>query len=483
MPQVLTHDLRNAVLQAAIQGRLSTHDENDTPVEETLGQIRNIKKDAVTPSISVQKIPFDIPDNWKWVSCGEVVILQSGADLKPKEYNDKGFGIPYMTGASNIVNNSLLVNRWTEIPKCIAHKGDLLLVCKGSGYGRTVFADVDEFHIARQFMAIKPVFPVNPEYVKIVIDANFDSIRSSNKSLIPGIDRTTLLSLPFPFPPVEEQIRIAARVNELMAKVNEYEALEKRLITLQEAFHNKLKDSILHAGMQGKLTEQKQDDGDAADLIRMIREMKEQLPKEKTTRKKRTLSDISDEEIPYDIPDNWKWARLGSLCTKIVDGAHKLPAGLSEPTEYRMLSALNVNNNRLVDLDKCRYLTAEEFEKENQRTDLQVNDVLLTIIGTLRRSCVYKGGYNLTFQRNVAIIRTLICPEFLKLALDSPAIQQQMYRNSSGTVQKAFYLNRVSEMLIPVPPMKEQQRIVEKLNRLLSLCDALETISKNPHGQ
>ena len=101
------------------------------------------------------EIPFEIPKNWKWTRFGQVISLLSGTDFKPEEYNDKQQGVPYITGASSLSEHGVLINRWTEVPRVIVNRGDVLLVCKGSGYGKTVICDIDEAHIARQIMAIK----------------------------------------------------------------------------------------------------------------------------------------------------------------------------------------------------------------------------------------------------------------------------------------------------------------------------------------
>jgi len=136
-----------------------------------------------------------------------------------------------------------------------------------------------------------------------------------------------------------------------------------------------------------------------------------------------------------------------------------------------MLSAQNINYNKLIDLDQVRYLTQDVFERENLRTQVCEGDIFITIVGTLGRSCIYNGGYNLSFQRSVCIISTEIYNYYLKYILDSPFIQQYMITKATGTAQKGFYLKQVENLLVPVPPIEEQHRIVERLNMLLPLCE------------
>ena len=166
--------------------------------------------------------------------------------------------------------------------------------------------------------------------------------------------------------------------------------------------------------------------------------------------------------------------RLRDICTKIVDGDHNPPAGIKTETNYWMLSAININNGSLVELNRVRYLTKEVFEKANERTKVKPGDIFFTIVATLGRSCVYEGGYNICFQRSVAVITTLIYNYYLKYALDSGFVQQFMVVNATGTAQKGFYLNQVDKLLIPLPPLDEQKRIVEKIEELLPLVERYE---------
>ena len=162
------------------------------------------------------EIPFEIPDSWVWARLGQVISLLSGTDFKPEEYSDTPKGTPYITGASSLSENGVLLNRWTETPRVIANRGDVLLVCKGSGYGKTVICDIEEAHIARQIMAIKKFITLDMNYVRLFLQANFDQIKSKGQGVIPGIDRSSVMSLLFPIPPLDEQHRIIEKIEELL---------------------------------------------------------------------------------------------------------------------------------------------------------------------------------------------------------------------------------------------------------------------------
>lgn len=178
-----------------------------------------------------------------------------------------------------------------------------------------------------------------------------------------------------------------------------------------------------------------------------------------------------DDEYQSDLPNGWEYARLKTICSKIVDGSHNPPKGQKHKTEYLMISSRNINDNMFVDLDNVRYLSKEEFEKENERTLITSNDILLTTVGSLGRSCIYhKNPLNVCFQRSVTVISTLILPQYLKLYFDSPCFQKLMNDKANGTAQKGFYLNQLENVIIPIPPISEQHKLVSCVEKLM--CNA-----------
>lgn len=219
-------DMQKSILQMAIQGKLVEQRPEEGTGEELYQQIQaekqklikegKIKKEKPLPEISENEIPFEIPENWKWVRFGNCITLFSGTDFKPEEYNDQRKGIPYITGASSLTDTGVILNRWTETPRVFANLGDVLLVCKGSGYGKTVICDIKEAHIARQIMAVKKNSFLNMNFVRYFLNANFDLIKSKGQGVIPGIDRGSILQLPFPLPPLAEQKRIVAKLEEIL---------------------------------------------------------------------------------------------------------------------------------------------------------------------------------------------------------------------------------------------------------------------------
>ena len=244
-----------------------------------------------------------------------------------------------------------------------------------------------------------------------------------------------------------------------------------------------LKNALLQEAVMGKLVPQIASEGNARDLLEEIKKAKgggEGLPLAPERKRSsatpsagtpRNAPRISDEEVPFDIPESWCWCRLGEICTKLVDGDHNPPAGISKKTEYIMASSRNINDDKLVDLNLVRYLTKEVFEKENERTKVQKGDIFFTSVGTLGRSCIFDGSLKICFQRSVSVLHTEIYNSYLKYCLDNPTIQNFIISHSTGTAQKGFYLNQLENLLIPLPPLAEQKRIVAAIEKFMPLIE------------
>ena len=243
--EIFPERLKKSILQWAIQGKLVPQDPNDEPASVLLERIREekarlvkegkIKKDKNESVIfrrdnshyeKVDKnehcidseIPFEIPDSWAWTRLGNLISLLSGQDFESSGYNTSERGIPYITGASNIEDGQVLINRWTEVPKNIAHSGELLLVCKGAGVGKMAVLKEDSVHIARQIMSILPI-ATNLHYLEAVLEYNLEHLRRSMQGVIPGISRSDVLCLLCPVPPLAEQERIVKQLKMILHMV------------------------------------------------------------------------------------------------------------------------------------------------------------------------------------------------------------------------------------------------------------------------
>ena len=264
--------LKNSILQMAVQGKLVPQDPGDEPASVLLQRIKakkqelikagKIKKDKKSSEIFrgathnlpyafceqigkeirdiSDEIPFEIPDSWEWVRFASIIELQSGQDLTPDKYNVNENGLPYITGASNIENGNVIINRWTEYGRAFAFKGDILLTCKGT-VGTMAILQQEQVHIARQIMGIRPYNGADTDYVKLVLETLVERLKAAAKSMIPGIARDDVLFSLIPLPPLSEQHRIVAKIEELLPYIERYGKAEEHLTALNTTFPEALK--------------------------------------------------------------------------------------------------------------------------------------------------------------------------------------------------------------------------------------------------
>ena len=238
----LLNNLKKSILQQAIQGKLVPQDPNDEFASSLLNRIQDekfkmlaegrLKKKNILDSVIYKgednkyyekvggknveisgELPFDIPSSWAWCRLGFVIILQSGQDLIPERYFASPQGIPYITGASNLSNGAVLINRWTNTPTSISHKGDLLITCKGT-VGTMAYNTIGDIHVARQIMSIHSDW-ILIDYIEKYLEYSIPRLEKAAHSIIPGISRETILSTLIPIPPLEEQRRIVDRIKEI----------------------------------------------------------------------------------------------------------------------------------------------------------------------------------------------------------------------------------------------------------------------------
>lgn len=513
-------DLKNSILQMAIQGKLVPQDPTDEPASALLEHIREEravlikqkkikapkggesviyrgsdgshyeKRGNAEPVCINDEIPFEIPESWEWARLSGLIILMSGIDLSPSEYNDTNRGIPYLTGASNFSNDSLIENRWTEKAKRISKRGELLFTCKGT-VGEMAINSFNEAHIARQIMAIDPTDPETLGYIQVFLSSMVASIKTAAKGVIPGIERGTLLNALLPVPPLAEQQRIVERIDKLMPLVEEYGRLEDAREALDAALPERLRKSVLQMAVQGKLVEQDPTDEPASVLLERIREERAKLIKEKKIKapkggesviycdggswyERRGKSDpvCIDDEIPFDIPESWEWVKFADICIKLTDGSHNPPP--KRDNGYPVISAMSIKRRRIDLAYVSRYADEAGFIKENPRTRISRGDVILGIIGgSIGNVAIYDHDDEVIAQRSIAIISTHGFNEYVSHVLESP-LCESYYKTASGTAQGGIYLSTLGEMLIPLPPVFEQRRIVSSIAKMLALIEEFE---------
>ena len=461
--------LKTKVLKLAFQGKLTEQtDENARELFKSVCDERDslikqkvIKKNK-TKAITSDDITFRIPSNWIWVRLGDVINLQSGQDLTTSDYNDNLLGVPYITGASNFrADESLIINRWTEMPKAIALENDILLSVKGT-VGKLAFLNEKKGHIARQIMGIRPI-GLDRKYVKYFVQEQVEELKAISKGLIPGIERDNVLNMLMPLAPLNEQEIIVEKIEEAIKNLEIIDALQQKYSSDLEV----LKSKIIDAGIQGKLTEQLPEDGTAEELLKQIAEEKKLLIKEKKIKATKALPEITEDEMPFEIPDNWKWVRLSEIMD-VRDGTHDSPKYVEDGIP--LVTSKNISSGGL-DFTNVNYISQDDANKINERSNVDTGDILFAMIGTIGNPVIVEKDREFCIK-NVALFKN-----FAKDKLDIRYVywmlmreQYVMKKKAIGGLQPFISLKVFREYPVPLPPIAEQRRIADKLDDVISMC-------------
>jgi len=500
--------LKNSILQWAIQGKLVPQDPHDEPASVLLDKIRQekerlikekkIKRDKnasiiyrgednsyyekmlATGEVKCidEEVTFEIPQGWEWCRLRDVIQLLSGRDLEPSMYNSSQKGIPYITGASNFNNENLIVNRWTQTPVTVSEEGDLLITCKGT-IGTMAFNNIGSIHIARQIMAIHSK-DVDLHYLKLYFELNIGTLESQANSMIPGISREVVLNSLVPIPPLQEQIKIVEKSNSLMPLVNKYSFAQGKLNLLNNVIKNKLEKTILQEAIKGKLVPQLAEEGTAQELLEQIKTEKQKLVKEGKLKKSglatsvifrgddnkyyeqigKNCVDIT-EEIPFEIPNNWIWARMGQVGDW---GAGSTPQRGNQDYyggNILWLKTGELNNDIVYDTEEK--ITQRAFQDCSLRMN-KIGDVLIAMYGATIGKLAIVGKELTTNQACCGCTPYVVYNWFLFYFL--MASRDSFIKKGEGGAQPNISRVKLVEHLIPLPPLNEQKRIVKRIETL-----------------
>lgn len=498
--------LRNSILQMAIEGKLTKQLPEDGNADDLLKEIqaekakliaeKKIKKEKLLPEITEDEKPFEIPENWCWCRLPEVGELSRGKS-KWRPRNDQRLyingKIPFIqTGDVAKANNYITECKtyyneeglkqsrlWPKGTLCLtiaANIGDVSLLSFDACFPDSVVG----------FNVYKPIkdnkfFLYSLYCYKIIFEQNARSTAQKN------INLDILSNVAFPIPPLAEQKRIVACLEKILPQVDEYEKAYNELQELNKQFPGNLKNSLLQMAVEGKLVEQRPEDGNAADLLKEIQAEKAKLIDEKKIKKEKPLPEITEDEIPFEIPENWVWCRLNDIVAKEIRRG-KSPKYDVMGTSFAFAQKCNSKYNgirldlalRISDESLCRY---EEYEALMDK-DIVINS---TGNGTLGRIGMYREIYNHTNAKyypdsHVTVVRVpeIMLSEYTHIVLMS----YHKYLTTLGegsTNQTELKPLIVKSLLIPLPPLAEQKRIVAKLEELLPLCDTLIKATENFH--
>jgi type I restriction enzyme, S subunit len=521
--------LRQLILQLAVQGRLVPQNPDDQPASEVLHQIKKekqrlikegkIKKQKPLPEIRPEEVPYELPQGWEWAYLQDLFAVITDGDHQAPPKADRG--IPFLVignlnmgkisfdGCRYVLPDYYESLDWSRKPS----ENDILYTVTGS-YGIPVLVTQNkEFCVQRHVAIFKSLKSTPVKYLVCILGSAYAFDYST--SVATGIAQKTvplsgLRKMPVPIPPLPEQHRIVAKVDQLMALCDELEARQEKQRTAharlnKSALHaltqsrtrdemtfnwtrikdnfslvfttpestQELRSSILHLAVQGRLVPQNPDDEPASVLLEKIREEKKQLIKECNIKKQKPLPEIIPEEVPFELPQGWEWVRLGMIVDKIHYGY--TASADHDLTTPKMLRITDIQDNR-VDWET---VPGCQIDQANlNRYALQNGDILIARTGgTIGKSFLVPAiDVDAVFASYlIRIVPGKVCfPRFIKTFFESPTYWDQLYEKSMGTGQPNVNGTALRLLIVPFPSLPEQHRIVAKVDQLMDLCDELE---------
>jgi type I restriction enzyme, S subunit len=513
--------LRRFILDLAVRGKLVPQDANDEPASELLKRIAKkkarlvkageIRKSQPLPAIDADDLPFELPKGWAWTRLGNVIHLVSGQHLQPSEYSeDQEAGLPYITGPSDFGADGLEISRFALVRKAVAKKGQLLLTVKGSGVGKATICDIPEVAISRQLMALTAI-EWNDRFLLLITHRLAEKLQAEARSLIPGISREDVDEFVVPLPPLAEQHRIVAKVDELMALCDRLEAaragregVRDRLAAASlgrvnapdpETFQadarfaldalpalttrpdqiERLRQTILNLAVRGRLVPQDPNDEPASELLKRIAKEKARLVKAGAIPAKKELvrdpSRLTDE-----LPASWSPIALGSVCNLVTSGSRGW-AEFYSTSGSGFIRAQNIRFGKLR-LDDLAFVNPPS-NSEGSRTQVAKGDLLIVITGAgvTNPALLDHDPGEAYVSQHVGLVRPsdqqLSAWMLLCLMADAGG-RAELVERAYGAGKPGLNLDNIRSLSIPLPPLAEQHRIVAKVDALMALCDRLE---------
>ena len=492
---MIAEKLRKSILQAAIQGKLTEQLPEDGDVRELLEAIKaektrlikegKIRKENPLPEITEDEILFDIPENWCWIRFGEIFSIGSARRVHQNDWRRSG--VPFYRAREiakladqDFVDNDLFIDRefFEKLKKesGVPQVGDLMVTGVGT-LGKTyIVKETDEFYYKdASVLCVANLGNIIPEYFKYFMETSFmaDQINSnSSGTTVATLTIERYAKYLFSLPPIEEQKRIVEKLNLIFLKLRSLEKDELKLHLIQKSFPKKMKESLLQTAIQGKLTEQLETDGDARALVADIQKGKERLIKEGKIKKEKALPEITEDELPFDIPDNWCWVRLGTI---MYNHGQKRP-----DSEFTYIDIGSIDNKANTLGSLTNILKPNEAPSRARKIVCEGDVIYATVRPYLHNTCIINRkiepepivstGFAVVCTP-MPVLNKYLFRYFLSPAFDSYANDNE---NSKGVAYPAINDDKFSKALVPLPPLAEQQRIFERLEQLLPLCDALE---------
>lgn len=483
-------ELKNSILQLAIQGKLVEQRAEEGTAEELFAKIqeekqrliaeKKIKKEKPLPEITEEEKPFDIPDSWMWVRLSQIWSILNGDRGKnyPAKSTLSKTGIPFISainlnGKTVVEDENLLCLSQIQYDKLgngKLQKNDVVVCIRGS-LGKHGVYPFDQGTIASSLVILRNYFfnICDDEFLLLYLDSPlfFSEIKKyDNGTAQPNLAAKSLEQFLIPLPPLCEQKRIVAEIEELLPYIDCYEQAWSKLEKFNSRFPEDMKKSLLQYAIQGNLVEQRAEEGTAEELFAKIQEEKQRLIAEKKIKKEKPLPEITDDEKPFDIPESWKWVRLLS----VIDIATNLVQP-SEYAEYMHIAPDNIEKGT-GHLLECRTVREDKVASANHL--FKKGQIIYSKIRPLLRKAVI-APFDGLCSADMYPINTALNKKYVLYYLLSDGYNVQIADAMSSRVKMPkINQNELTKVLLPLPPLAEQKRIVEKLEQLLPLCERLK---------
>ena len=474
-------ELKASILELAIHGKLVPQIPEEgtgeglyeqikmANAQESTGKRKGKSKNTILP-ITEEDIPFEIPETWKWVRLGTIGYTNIGLTYSPKDITDDGIVV---LRSSNIQNDSMdyedIVRVKMDIPENkMCHIGDIL-ICARNGSKRLVgkAAIIDKEGMS--FGAFMAIFrsPCNEYVLQFINSAYFRNslLGDTGTTTINQITQDMLKNALIPLPPFAEQKRIVAKIEELLPYIDRYEQAWSRLEDFNKRFPVDMQKSILQMTIQGKLVEQRSEEGMGEDVFQKLKPYHKGL--------KPCKDELDFSSMDFDIPESWMMVELNQLFD-FVDYRGKTPNKISEGVF--LITASNIRR-AYMDYTRKEYISREEYEGRQGRGITRKGDLLFTTEAPMGNAALCDldecscGQRIITFKE---YIEGTALPALFMYFILSPQFQQQLLDNCTGTTAKGIKADKLKHFLLPLPPYEEQKRIVAKLEEILPLCERLK---------
>lgn len=490
--------LKSSILQYAIQGKLVEQRPEEGTGEELFAQIqeekkrliaeKKIKKEKPLPEITEDEKPFDIPESWIWVRLSQIWSILNGDRGKnyPAKSTLSKTGIPFISainlnGKTVVEDENLLCLSQIQYDKLVngkLQKNDVVVCIRGS-LGKHGVYPFDQGAIASSLVILRNYFfnICDDEFLLLYLDSPlfFSEIKKyDNGTAQPNLAAKSLEQFLIPLPPLYEQKRIVAKIEELLPLVDRYAAAYEKLEQFNAKFPEDMKKSILQYAIQGKLVEQRAEEGTGEELYQQIQAEKQQLIEEKKIKKEKPLAEISEDEIPFDIPGSWKWVRVGEIFAHNTGKAMNSTAKkVDKPGSVkRFITTSNLYWNSF-DFSSVKEMFFSDDELE--RCTVTKGDLLMCEGGAYYgRTAIWNYDYDICFQNHVHRLRPYKAVELRFFYHLFYFYKSMNMMNAIGTAMPGLSSQTLHQMVVPLPPLSEQKRIVAKIEELLPLCERLK---------